>query len=67
MSGPMGKPPLWKNCTFSNKPRILYRTVEKFIISKIMPHTIKIRPESNCIPFLNHNNLILYVTAFLIG
>ena len=33
----MGKLPIWKNCTFSDYRRILYRTVEKFLISKIMP------------------------------
>ena len=51
MSGPMGKPPLWKSCKFSDKRRILYRTAEKFLISKIMHHTIKKQYSSNCIPF----------------
>ena len=47
----MGKPPLWKSCTFSNERSILYRTVEIFLISKIMPDTIEIQHASNCIPF----------------
>ena len=47
----MGKPPLRKNCTFLDKGRLLYSTVEIFLISKIMPHTINIQHASNCIPF----------------
>ena len=51
ISGSMWKPNLWKNCTFSDLRRILYRAFEKVHISKIMHHTIKIQHASNCIPF----------------
>ena len=48
----MRKPPLWKNCTFSDYRIILYLTVLKTSIRSIlMPHTIKIQHASNCIPF----------------
>ena len=59
MSGPMGKPPLWKNCIFSDKRRILYRRVEKFHFSKIMHHTIKIQHASNCIPLLKFCKIVI--------
>ena len=49
MSVLIGKPPLWKNCTFSDKRRILYQIHQKFLISKIIPHTIKVKHASNCI------------------
>ena len=51
MSGPMGKPPVWTNCKFSDERSILYRTVEHFLISKTMPDTLKIQHASNCIQF----------------
>ena len=43
MSGPMGKPPLWKNCTFLDKCRLLCLTVDIIMNSKIIPHTLKIQ------------------------
>ena len=51
MSGPAGKPHLWKYYIFSDKRIILYRTVDKFLLSKIMPRTIKIQHASISIPF----------------
>ena len=53
MSGPTGKPLLWKNCIILDKCRILCMAAGIIINSKIMPRILKIQPVGIIIPYLN--------------
>ena len=42
------------------------RTVEKFLISKIVPHTIKIQYASNCIPFSKYCKIVILANVITV-
>ena len=53
MSGPTRKHPLWISCTFLYKYRLLLLTFEFIIISKSIPHTLKLQYMSIITPLLH--------------